>query len=115
VWSKSRFIAAQYLGYLKDGNWLRYAGHANAMAARLAQGLTALPGCRLLYPVEANLLFAVLPAPVRTRLREAGYAFYDMPTLADDAVRLVTAHDTRPEDVDGFLATARAAVRPDAA
>lgn len=115
VWSKSRFVAAQYLGYLADGNWLRYAGHANAMAARLGEGLAAIPGCRLLFPVQANLLFLAMPAAVRARLRAAGYDFYDLPGMGADVVRLVAAHDTRAEDVDGFLATARAAARPEAA
>ncbi|MGF1626759.1 MAG: threonine aldolase family protein [Alphaproteobacteria bacterium] len=109
VWSKSRFIAAQYLGYLRDGNWLAYAGHANAMAARLAQGLAGVAGCRLLFPVEANQLFLTLPAAARAGLRAAGYDFYDMPAKGADTIRLVTAHDTRAEDVDGFVATARRA------
>lgn len=107
VWSKSRFVAAQFRGYLADGNWLRYAGHANAMAARLAAGLEGAPGCALLHPVPANQIFARIDAGVRRRLRDAGYAFYDIPAMGEDTVRLVTAHDTRAEDVDGFVATAR--------
>lgn len=110
VWSKSRFIAAQYRGYLKDGNWLGYARHANAMAARLADGLTGLPGCSLLDPVPANQLFLTMEPAIRQRLRDAGYAFYDLPSAGQDVIRLVTAHDTRPEDVDGFIATAGQAV-----
>ena len=36
--SKNWFIAAQFDAYLKDDHWLALAGHANAMAARLAAG-----------------------------------------------------------------------------
>ncbi|MCK7470618.1 MAG: hypothetical protein MZU95_07370 [Desulfomicrobium escambiense] len=43
--SKQRFVSAQFLGWLQDGAWLRHADHANAMAARLGQGLAeAGPG-----------------------------------------------------------------------
>ena len=36
LFSKSRFIAAQFDAYFEDGLWLETARHANAMAARLA-------------------------------------------------------------------------------
>ena len=36
--SKTRFIAAQFSCLLTDGLWYRNAGHANAMARRLAEG-----------------------------------------------------------------------------
>ena len=39
--SKHRFIAAQMEAYLADGLWLRLARHANAMADRLAERLSA--------------------------------------------------------------------------
>jgi hypothetical protein len=56
--SKMRFVSTQLEAYLSDGLWLKLARHANAMAQRLAQGLTAtlprLPGAKLLHPVEAN-------------------------------------------------------------
>ena len=46
LWSKHRFLAAQMEAYLSDGLWLDCARHSNAMAARLATGLAALPqGC----------------------------------------------------------------------
>jgi hypothetical protein len=43
-----------------DGLWLENARHANVMARRLADGLSALPGTRILYPVEAGEIFIVL-------------------------------------------------------
>ena len=59
--SKSRFLSAQLMAYFKDGLWLDNARRANAMAMRLAQGLTAIAGVRLLQPVEANEVFIVMP------------------------------------------------------
>ena len=41
LFSKSRFIAAQFNAYLANGLWLETASHANAMAARLARAIDA--------------------------------------------------------------------------
>jgi len=70
-----RFLSAQLSAYLTDDLWLRNARQSNAMADRLAAGLAAIPGARLVQPVEANELFVVLPEPVTARLRECGFQF----------------------------------------
>ena len=41
LFSKSRFVAAQFEAYFEDGLWLDTARHANAMAARLAGRIAA--------------------------------------------------------------------------
>ena len=41
-------------------------------ARRLVAGLSALPGTQLMYPVEANEIFVVLPAHVHDALQAAG-------------------------------------------
>ncbi len=105
--SKMRFLSAQLEAYLTDDLWLRNARHANDMAARLAEGLAALPGARLVHPVEANELFPILPAAVRDGLRGDGFVFYDWPDGGAGCVRLICAFDTRPEDIDSLLDAAR--------
>jgi threonine aldolase len=57
LFSKMRFLTAQLDAYLADDRWLKHARHANAMARRLAEGLAAIPGARLVHPVEANEIF----------------------------------------------------------
>src|SRR5207244_11300443 len=66
--SKMRFIAAQWIGALESGAWLRYAKHANAMADRLEKGVRPL--AKILYPRQANAVFAALPDQVCDRLHE---------------------------------------------
>lgn len=105
--SKMRFVSAQLDAYFSDGLWMRLGRHANAMAQRLAQGLTSLPGVKLLYPVEANEIFIQLPVPTVEALREAGFAFYDWPGSPAGTIRLVTAFNTEQTAVDQFLATAK--------
>lgn len=102
LFSKMRLLSAQLEAYLQDDLWLANARHANAMAARLAAGLQAR-GIRLFHPVEANELFVELPPAVAERLQAEGFRFYDWEALGPWAWRLVTAFDTRVEDIDAFL------------
>ncbi len=112
LFSKMRFLSAQLEAYLKDGLWLSLARHANAMAGTMATGLSTVPGAGLVHPVEANEIFARLPRSLREGLHARGFEFYDWPAAGADAVRLVTAFDTRPEDVEAFLAAARELAGP---
>jgi threonine aldolase len=102
--SKTRFISAQLLALLEDGLWLRNAAHANAMADRLHAGLSALSGVTISHPVQANVVFAVLPDGVADRLREQwSFSTWD---AATGEVRLMTSFDTTAEDVDALVAAA---------
>ena len=115
--SKHRFIAAQFEAYLADGLWLKLARHANAMADRLATGLAAA-GLAPVWPVEANEVFVALPGAIDARLKAAGASYYPWNTQAlpngmslphDGAlVRLVTSFATTADEVDRFVAAARA-------
>ena len=107
--SKMRFLSAQLEAYLFEDLWLASARHANAMAARLAQGLAAIPGVSLVHPVQANEIFPLLPAAMRQHLRADGFEFYDWPDAGPDAARLICAFDSAEEDVESFLSSARAA------
>ena len=105
--SKMRFLAAPWIGVLRDSAWLRHAAHANAMAAQLDAGLHALPGVRVLYPREANVVFATLPPALLAGLRARGWEFYT-DVGPDGAARLMCSWDTTPEDVAAFLRDAAA-------
>ncbi len=112
LFSKHRYLAAQMEAYLDGGLWLRLAGHANAMAARLAAGLAARGDTRLLHPAQANMVFASFPRAVHHRLQDAGARYYlwpfdqslDGPDEAPVSCRLVCSWSTTEADVDGFLA-----------
>src|SRR5216684_3778530 len=107
LFSKMRFLSAQLDAYLANDLWLRNAHHANAMAARLAAGLAQLPTMRLRHPVEANEIFVEMPDAVIEALFARDFHFYRWDGPRGNCVRLVTAFDTAPADVDAFLVTAR--------
>ena len=108
--SKMRFVSAQVEALLADDLWLRSAAHANAMAARLAEKAAALPGISLEHPVQANGVFARVPADVVAAVREAGYLFYDW-SPEGDVVRWMCSFDTTEDDVDGFVEALETASR----
>jgi threonine aldolase len=108
LFSKMRFLAAQMDAYLAGELWLKNAAHANAAAARLAEGLSAVPGVSLHHPVEANEIFVEVPEALAAHLEAAGFGFYRWPVPGRCILRLVTAFDSRDDDVDRLVASARA-------
>jgi threonine aldolase len=106
--SKMRYISAQLLRLFEGDLWRETAGHANSMARRLGAAVAATPGVTLAYPVQANAVFAALPAPVIERLHER-YHFY---VWDEDAgvVRWMCSWQTSAEDVDTLAAALRQAM-----
>lgn len=107
--SKMRFVSAQLVALLTEDLWLRSARHANAMAARLADGVRGLDGVALTQEPAANQVLAVLDPRVAEAVR-SDYAFYDW-DLPRHEVRWMASWDTTEEDVTGFLASLGAALR----
>jgi threonine aldolase len=111
LFSKHRYLSAQFDAYLADGLWLRLAGHANAMGRRLSDGIVRLPGASLLHPTEANMVFARFPRDGHRRAQAAGARYYlwpftqslDGPGDEPLAARLVCSWSTTKADVDRFL------------
>jgi len=100
--SKMRYLAAQFQALLDDDLWLRNAGHANAMARRLAEGIHGVPGARLWQPVQSNAVFVSLdPAQIARLQRDWQFYVWD---AAAQVVRWMTAYDTTEADVDAFVA-----------
>ena len=98
--SKMRFVAAQFNALLHDDLWLKNAAHANDMAQLLAARLRSIDGVRLVYPVEANGIFAQVPAESIAALqRERNFYVWDTEA---SVVRWMTAYDTTEADVNAF-------------
>ena len=106
LYSKMRFLSAQMVAFLEGDLWLRNAGHANAMAARVRQGLADIPGVRFPHPTEINFVLAGLPKPVWDGLIADGYSFSRRGGPKDGIVRIACAWDTPPEAVDALVEAA---------
>ena len=116
--SKMRFLSTQLVAMLEEDRWLRHAGHANAMADRLAAGLSGVPDVRLVQPVEANELFVAMPQPLIEALWAEGFVFHDWidpPGDTGPTVRLVTSFATQPVAVDALVAAVARLTAPGSA
>lgn len=100
--SKMRYLAAPWLRGFEGELWLRNAENANRAARLLGAQLSALPGARLVRPVEANAVFVELSPEQHEKLRNAGWAYY---TFIGGAARFVCSWSTTPEDVAALVAT----------
>jgi hypothetical protein len=99
--------------------------HSLTVVARLIRaGLARLKGVRIVWPTEANEVFAILPRSLVEKLRAAGSVFYewhpdslpDHESVGKDEVflRFVTSFLTRARDVSAFLELADATSVPEA-
>lgn len=105
--SKMRFMSAQLMALFENQAELAIANarHANAMAARLYEGVVRIaqahPEVSVENPAEANAVFPVLPDWLTEKLQQ-DYRFYVW-NQETGQVRWMCAWDTTVEDVDGLL------------
>ncbi len=111
LFSKSRFIAAQFEAYFEDNLWLDLARHSNSMARRMADHIAASGNVRLAWEPRGNEIFAVMEKTTAARLRDNGALFYDQNPPHSEKhligenetlVRLVTSFATSTEEIDRF-------------
>jgi threonine aldolase len=99
--SKMRFLAAPWVGMLKDGAWLRHGEHANRMAELMHKKLSEIPGIKILFPRQANSVFVQLPEDAIQAMYKRGWMFYSF--IGKGGCRLMCSWDTTKEDVTGFV------------
>ena len=111
LFSKSRFISAQFEAYFKGDLWLEMARHSNAMAQSLSTVFSSSNRARLAWKPDANEVFAVMPMKLMEDLSGRGARFYPWakPASFDGAIgddetlcRFVTSFATVEEDIDAF-------------
>ena len=99
--SKMRFISAQLETLLSRDLWLKNARHANRMARLLETLVRKVPGVSVVYPVEANGVFARIPRAAIARLQKR-YFFYVW-NEQESVVRWMCSFDTTERDVREFV------------
>jgi threonine aldolase len=100
--SKMRFLAVQMEALLTGDLWRRGAEHANRMARLLEQEIRKIPRVKIVYPVEANGVFAQIPREAIEKILER-YFFYVW-NEEESVVRWMCSFDTTEEDVRQFAA-----------
>ncbi len=102
LFSKNRFIAAQFVAFLKDGLNIRLASHSNQMAKYLEASLIGLSGVKISRPVETNAVFAIIPREIAEKLMEKHF-FYIWDEELNE-VRWMCSFNTSTSDIDNFVA-----------
>ena len=98
--SKMRFVAVQFETLLSDDLWLKSALRANRMAKLLAREVRKIPRVELVYPVEANGVFARIPHEAIAKIQKR-YFFYVW-NEEQSVVRWMCSFDTTREDIEQF-------------
>lgn len=101
LYSKMRFISAQFIPYLNENIWLENALKSNSAAQKLVDEMSCVPGIEITQPVESNAVFFILPKKITDKLRER-YFFYDWDESRNE-MRLVCSWDTTDEDIAQFI------------
>lgn len=99
--SKMRFVAAQFLAYFENDLWRKNATNSNAMAKYLHEKVAVIPQIKVVHPVDANGVFAIIPTKITTTLQEHTpfYIFDEHTNMA----RWMCSWDTTKEDIDNFV------------
>jgi threonine aldolase len=98
--SKMRFISAQLDALLTNDLWLKNAQHSNRMAKLLEKELQRVRNVKIVYPVQANGVFAQIPRQAIEKIRKR-YFFYTW-NEEESVVRWMCSFDTTEQDVKDF-------------
>ncbi len=101
LYSKNRFIAAQFDEYLKDNLYLTLADHSNKMAQYLGESLKRIPQIKITRPIESNAVFAIIEKDLTDSLLKKHY-FYVWDEQTNE-VRWMCSFSTTKEDIDNFI------------
>lgn len=101
LYSKMRYLSAQFIPYFNEGIWLQNAQKSNAAIQRLAQEMSQIETIEITQKVESNALFFILPKDISDKLRKH-YFFYDWDEARNE-MRLVCSWDTSEKDIEDFI------------
>ena len=99
--SKMRFLAAPWLGLVTNDVWLRNAQHANRTAGHLAQRLRNEAKIDIVFPVDANAVFARMNEQLVRDLHARGWHFYKF--VERDVYRLMCSWSTTEAAISDFI------------
>jgi threonine aldolase len=100
LYSKMRFVSAQFLAYLKNDLWRHNASHANEMAQLLKNEISKIPEIEITQPVESNGVFAKIPREIIEPLQKQFFFYVWNEVHAE--VRWMTSFDTTENEIFEF-------------
>jgi threonine aldolase len=101
LFSKMRFVGAQFQAYFENDLWKETATHSNKMAKLLETEVSKIPEITITQPVEANGVFARVPKKLIAPLQK--YFFFYVWDEKYSEVRWMTSFDTTEIEIYEFV------------
>ena len=101
LYSKMRFVGAQFQTYFENDLWKETATHSNKMAKLLEAEVSKIAEIKITQPVEANGIFAEVPKEIIEPLQKQ--FFFYMWNEKRSEVRWMTSFDTTEEEIYKFV------------
>lgn len=111
LFSKARFISAQFDAYFQDGLWLKLARHSNSIGIKLMEVIEECPDTKPAWPSDTNQVFFIAKKNVAEKWLAAGAVFHPFPTPQslkstiesdEQLYRLVASYASTANDVEAF-------------
>ena len=109
LYSKMRFVGAQFVAYFENDLWKETATHANKMAKLLEAEVAKIPEIKITQAVEANGVFAEVPPEIIEPLQQK--FFFYMWNEKRSEVRWMTSFDTAEEEIYAFVELIKTLIR----
>lgn len=100
--SKTRFISAMFIPYIKDNLYITNAESANGQMKKIYENVVNLPNVKVKNSVDANIMFIEMDDEALKRLKEI--AIFNVMNPVGNYSRLVTSFNTTDEEVDRVIA-----------
>jgi len=100
LYSKMRFVSAQFIPYLSQRIWKTNAEHSNRMAKLLEAEVSKVPGVKITQRVESNGVFAIIPKAVIPKLQKDYFVYVWNENVGE--VRWMTSFDTGEDEIIDF-------------
>jgi len=113
LFSKTRFISAQFEAYFQNDLWLKLARHSNSMGAKLENTIRNSNHVRLAWPTDSNQVFFIADKEKASTWLDQGARFHPFPTPKDmesktseneQLYRLVASFFTQQDHIDELAA-----------
>lgn len=111
LFSKTRFISAQFEGYFENDAWLSAARHSNGIGAALEEMVSRSNRVRLAWKSGTNQVFFIAEQAHAEKMLEQGAAFYPFPapkriaetmSESEQLYRLVASFSSTLHDVEAL-------------
>ncbi len=109
LFSKNRFIAAQFIAFLRNNLWRQLATNANTMARFLENELASIPEVVITQNVDANAVFVIIPTYAIGPLKKL-YPFYVWNEQTHE-LRWMCSFDTTRDEIINFTNTLKELIK----